>query len=128
MLHDLLRVDLSSFDPRRVPMTAGLRAQQEQSLPPEPEWVLEAVETGELVTTKKNGGFGQTVKAADLHKAYTEHCKRQGRRPMAYTPFGRWLGRVGLVGRLVTAARVKAWDVPDAATLEAMVRKAAGLR
>ncbi len=140
MLHELLKMDLSRFNPRRVPVTAGLRAQQLHSLAPEEQWMLNAVDTGELIRgvyslqhggsfAPQNGGFSQTVQAKDLHSAYLEYCKQQGhRRPQTSIALGMWLRKVGLKNRKVPPANVSGWDVPDAATLEAMVRKAAGLR
>jgi hypothetical protein len=48
MLHDLLTLDLSDFDPRDVPRTTELAAQVEQGRPPEIVWLDDLLEDGML--------------------------------------------------------------------------------
>ena len=49
MLHDLLRMDLGDFHPRKVPRTEALVEQQSRGLGPEDAWWCELLETGVLV-------------------------------------------------------------------------------
>ncbi len=48
MLHDLLELDPDGWHPRNIIRTEALREQQQRSLSPENEWVLELLETGIL--------------------------------------------------------------------------------
>jgi len=54
MLHDLLHADLGGWNPRSIVTSNAKRGQQEQSLPPEDEWLLHMLESGTLPSS----GYG----------------------------------------------------------------------
>jgi hypothetical protein len=134
MLHDLLAVDLSRFDPRAVPVTAALVQQQRLSADPITRWVMDGVVTQALIPgltqngkPVPGGGFGQTVPGSALYAAFLDWARTQGiRHPMSAVGFGRALTQLGMTrGSSNNGVR---WAVPDAATLLAAAERRAGIR
>jgi hypothetical protein len=54
MLHDLLRMDLGDWHPRRIPKTSGLLHQQARGLSPEDDWWVSLLEAGTLPASDRN--------------------------------------------------------------------------
>jgi hypothetical protein len=104
MLHDLMHYDLTRFNPRRPPATAGLQTQKKLSLPAAEAWWLETLQR-EYVFKSRLGmdeyfGQWQSQMASDLlFDAYAAQAKAHGdRHPMGREAFGRFMVRMGASG------------------------------
>ena len=82
MLHDLQHYDLTSFNPRRVPATAGLQTQRKLSLPTAEDWWAETF-TG--VTCSSRGSAWMSTSATGTNRwprkfcsMPTRHTRRRG--------------------------------------------------
>ncbi|MBG77475.1 MAG: hypothetical protein CL570_00380 [Alphaproteobacteria bacterium] len=86
MLHDLLKYDISAFDPRRVPQTPAMQEQKLESLDPIDLWLLERLEAGEWLLEQDNKATRSTPKdhwTGPLHKKdiqdeYYDTMRNQG--------------------------------------------------
>jgi hypothetical protein len=134
MLHALLHIDLTEFNPWSVPKTAALREQQLRSASTMVRWAADAARAGELVPSDPrpwlapalpNGGFNQQVHGPTLYRAYETWCRAMRERPEAHVVFGRWLSGCGVPGRRSNGA--SRYDVPDARTFIAAVLTKAGI-
>lgn len=101
MLHDLLDYDLTFFNHRAAPKTAGLQEQKKLSLPAAEDWWLETLHRG-YVHKSRHGleaYFSQWhdhMATEILFDAYTAHAKARGdRHPMGREAFGRFMVRMG---------------------------------
>lgn len=77
MLHDLLAMDLSTYDHRDVPATAGLAAQREHSLPPEFQWWHDVLTRGVIYQSQFGHesdleGWPDKVSTALLFASYAQ--------------------------------------------------------
>jgi hypothetical protein len=75
MLYDLQREDLSGFDPRQFPNTAGLEDQKVQSMDPAERWWFKKLEQGRL----SDGDYGWTTEVLreNLLADYRVWARRQ---------------------------------------------------
>ena len=101
MLFDLLRVDLSQFDRRQVPITNALIEQQERSADSIAQWIADSVYKGEIISQlpplQPGGGFGSNWSTKELYGSYQHWCISQGIRHVeTIVVFGRALGKMGL--------------------------------
>lgn len=117
MLHDLLQIDLVSFNPRAVPVTAALVRQQRLSADDITGWIMDALVNGALTTSAlvKNGGFGQAVPGTVLYAEYCSWTRTRGHRPKSSIDFGRALKKLGMVRS--KSNNPATWTVPDWHTL-----------
>jgi hypothetical protein len=127
MLHDLLKVDLTHFNPRNVPATSALVEQQRRSADDVTQWITDAVVNGKLVPDKNAGGFSQVLTSAELYSAYLSWSNMLGhRRPKTSREFGRALGETGLSRS--AGNNPPRWTIPDALSLLAAADRRAGIR
>jgi hypothetical protein len=134
MLHTLLRIDLSAFNPADVPRTAGLIEQQMLSANNKVQWALNQAFSGDLlpapngVAVSPNGGFGMQHAVGVLHDAYRTWVKAEGYGAVASKiDFGKWLKKCGFPqGAHHGAARTYA--IPDRVTFIVAVKQQAGIR
>jgi hypothetical protein len=112
MLHELLNRDLSHFDVRDVPQTAGLQEQKKRSLDCHHAWWVEVLQRGyvwEAVGTDEwFGEWHPKVATRLLYASYEQYAKAHGeRRPLSIEAFGRFLtDDLGYRGRRLTNAPV----------------------
>jgi hypothetical protein len=97
----LHKMDISSYDSRVIPLTDILREQKLSSMPPEHQFIKEALDTGRFVALNADAlGSPQydavfwpqlerfTPKVADLHSWYLDWCnKRKFNRPSGVPTF-----------------------------------------
>lgn len=101
MLHDLLAVDLASFNHRAVPSTAGLTEQKKLSLDPLHQWWLAVLERGYVMESRHEFDsvlrrWYRSVPTAILHDAYLAAARAAGdRRPVTRETLGRFLSGFG---------------------------------
>lgn len=84
MLYELLNMDISKFNVRKIPFTVGLREQMLQSLTPEVCWWYEELKKGELWMagskeppyTRSTIKEGINVGRDTLYQDFAEACKR----------------------------------------------------
>ncbi len=72
LLYKLRTMDLSSFDIRSLPKTAGLADQKRLSYTVEQDWWFAKLETGDLLT---DGGWSDEVISAVLKDDYVNHTR-----------------------------------------------------
>lgn len=90
MLHDLLKLDLKDWHPRRIPQTEALQQQKLRSLDPRYEWFENLLSDGALPTDKKSGNI---VLAGFLYNHARDTVPRL--RDISQTAFGRFLADMG---------------------------------
>lgn len=93
MLHDLLTYDLTGFNPRKAPETAGLQEQKKLSLKTEEGWWHDVLYRGSI-----SAGCEWQEKANTdiLFGDYIGWAKSQGERhPLTRETFGRFMVRMG---------------------------------
>jgi hypothetical protein len=132
MLYALMRLDITSFNPWRVPKTAALREQQRLSAPSPVRWLTGAVSSGELIPHDPRfgwaiptGGFGQEVHGPTLYRAYAAWCHSTREKPEDEIAFGKWLTACGIPGRRSNGATYR--TMPDAQTVATGVLREAGI-
>lgn len=76
LLHHMLTMDLSGFDPRDVPRTSALQEQKEHSLGPEEEWWYAKLRSGEL---REGQGWPEWIACSELLFDFTRHMQSWGR-------------------------------------------------
>jgi hypothetical protein len=113
MLHDLLALDLTTFNVRSVPTTEGLQRQRKLSLQTTEAWWLDCLERGYVFRSRYGleeqfGAWYPKISTELLFASYLEFAKARGeRRPLSReslgrffatltAPAGRW--RNGVVG------------------------------
>ena len=127
MLHDLLAMDLSRFDPRRVPTTGALIEQQWRSADDVIQWLAGTLIDGMIVPGAPNGGFGASHPTAQLYGIYLEWCRSQGfRRPKNNIAFGIALRKLGL--NRGAGNNPPTWSVPDQTTLRGAMKRVGGIK
>lgn len=129
MLFDLLRVDLSHFNPREVPVTDALIEQQDRSADSIGHWIEDCVHTGVIIPHEASigGGFNADWPVRELHGAYKIWCSGQGvTKVETAVVFGRALGKMGLTRRRTN--NPPTWTIPDPATLRAASDRRSGIR
>lgn len=72
LLHHLLSMDLSAFEPRNVPKTTALQEQKEHSLSPEEEWWHGKLQTGEI---QPGRGWPSWVPCEQLADDFAQHLQ-----------------------------------------------------
>jgi hypothetical protein len=81
MLYDLQNMDLSKFNVREVPYTAGLKEQMLHSLSPERRWWFEELQSGQIWTTSKRATVDSTQQPPNsiardvLQQRFAEACR-----------------------------------------------------
>ncbi len=95
MLHDLLALDLSTFNVRAVPTTEGLQRQRKLSLPTTEAWWLDCLERGYVFRSRLGleaefAVWHDKVTTELLHASYVEFAKVRGERRILSRE---WLGR-----------------------------------
>ena len=95
MLHDLQTHDLTTFDVRRVPVTAALQEQRERSLQGPTAWWLDVLQRGSL-GLPGHSDWAEEVRTEALYDSYKEFAKqRQERHPLPRNLFGKLMNRMG---------------------------------
>ncbi len=133
MLHDLLAYDLTFFNHRNAPKTAGLQEQKKLSLGTSEGWWMDVLHRGYVYKSKLGlddhfGQWHETVTTEMLFGSYAEYAKAKNERhPMAREAFGRFMismgattakHRNGVVGEHVTDVTVNKYgDTKRLATL-----------
>jgi hypothetical protein len=100
MLHELKHRDISNFNVRAVPTTAGLVEQRKLSLPVPEAWWMACLERGYVFQSKI--GLEETfsvwmdyVSTSLLFASYTEFARQRGeRRPMSREALGHFMRRM----------------------------------
>jgi len=101
MLHDLLAYDLSCFNVRAVPTTAGLQHQQKLSLPTTESWWQDCLARGYVFKSKLGleehfGEWAEAVSTEMLFSSYTEFAERRHERhPLSRETLGRFMRKMG---------------------------------
>lgn len=127
MLHDLLAVDLTRFNPREVPVTAALVQQQRKSAHSIARWIYDAVVEGAIIPGALNGGFNAEHPVATLRDAYHLWAERRRlRRPAGTVEIGRAFSAMQLPRRISHGTPL--WDIPDPTGLLAAAERWAGIR
>jgi len=107
----LQKFDLSTVDLRKVPETAGLRAQRERSLEPHDQFVLDML-GGLSVRGTALGDGAITLAKEAVYRAYTDHARAQGRTHLlGYDQFCKKFAKVtgATATRLSTKGRERAF-------------------
>ena len=97
MLHDLLAINLDTFNVRAVPVTEGLQRQKKLSLPTAEAWWLDCLERGYVFKSKLGlesyfGIWHEKVATELLFASYLEFAKGRGeRRILTREGLGRFL-------------------------------------
>jgi phage/plasmid-associated DNA primase len=104
MLYELRNLDLSQFNVRQVPQTAGLQEQKKRSLDTHFAWWVEVLQRGyvwEAVGTDEwFTEWYSTVATRLLYASYEQYGKAKGeRRLLSIETFGRFLATHGYRGR-----------------------------
>lgn len=101
MLNDLLSHDLTNYNPRRVPVTAGLQIQRKRSMPTAEDWWAETLMRGYVFKSQLGledyfGRWHELMATEVLFDAYATYAKARGeRRPMRREAFGKFMVRMG---------------------------------
>lgn len=101
MLHDLLVYDLTSFNHRAAPNTAGLQEQKKRSLPAADIWWLETLHRGYVCKSRLglDAHFFQwhaQMATELLFEAYVAHARLRGaHQDLSREAFGRFMIRIG---------------------------------
>jgi hypothetical protein len=101
MLHDLLAFDLSTFNVRAVPVTAGLQHQKKMSLPTAEAWWMDVLHRGYVFRSRHGleevfGVWHDEVTTDILFDSYFEFAtKAHERHPLAREAFGQFMVKVG---------------------------------
>jgi hypothetical protein len=101
MLRDLLDYDLTLYNPRRVPATAGLQRQKKLSLPTAEDWWAETLLRGYVFKSRLGldehfGHWHEQMATEVLFDAFMVHAKARGERhPLGREAFGRFMVRMG---------------------------------
>ena len=78
MLHDLMTIDLSDFEVRKVPQTKALAEQKIHSFGPVESWWFERLQEGRLLDYQKDWESG--VETPELHSAHAQAATVAGER------------------------------------------------
>jgi hypothetical protein len=101
MLHYLLSYNLDGYNPRRVPVTAGLQTQRKLSLPTGEHWWREILHRCYVFESRLGlesyfSCWHEVVSMALLYRSYNAHAKERGeRRPMAREELGKFMREMG---------------------------------
>jgi hypothetical protein len=101
MLYDLLRVKLTSFNVRRIPVTDGLQQQKKLSLGTNESWWFNVLYRGYVFRSKLglesfSGEWHEDVATELLYTSYSEFAERcHERHPLARESFGRFMVSFG---------------------------------
>jgi hypothetical protein len=101
LLHDLLNYDLTSFNVRAVPVTAGLQEQRKLSLGTTESWWLECLERGYVFKSSLGldeffSVWNSEISTELLHASYSAFAKsRNERHPLGREGLGKFLHAVG---------------------------------
>lgn len=90
MLHDLLKIELGDWHPRRIVRTEALRSQKERSLDPLHEWWEEILQNGRLPFILDS----DRIAAGDLMHIFQEMSPK-ARNQVSSTALGRFLRGMG---------------------------------
>lgn len=100
LMHDLANEDLSNFDPRRLPRTAGALSIKLKSAEPIVRWLFERLQSG-ANHDRVDGDYGGTrsqndewhlrVPTDDLYASYSAFCRSQQGRAAAPSEFSKTL-------------------------------------
>ena len=94
MLHDLLTMDLTGFNVRSVPVTAGLQEQKKLSLPTAEAWWLDVLLRGYV--GPREGAWREKATTGELFTDYGLFAdKRHDRHPLTREDFGKFMVRMG---------------------------------
>ena len=104
MLHDLLKRDLTGYNPRRVPVTEGLQDQRKLSLGTSEAWWLDCLHRGYVFRSKLGlehyfSEWHEEESTEVLFASYDAFARdRHERHPMAREAFGRFMLAMGCKG------------------------------
>lgn len=132
MLYDLLRLDLSMFDPYQVPRTQELRRQQLRGARSIIGWGADAITDGHFSRKSDPPGsgatelpFGAQHETKDLYESYAQWCRNLGKRPDSKIEFSRQLTKIGVPARPTNGKQIR--TLPDTRTFSGLIVKDAGL-
>ena len=112
MLHDLLAYDLSGFNVRAVPTTAGLQQQQKLSLPTTESWWQDCLARGYVFRSKLGlekyfGEWLEEISTELLFASYTEFAERRRERHLlSRETLGRFMRKMGAHPKRLSPAPV----------------------
>ncbi len=101
MLHEMLAMDLTTFNVRAVPTTEGLQRQRKLSLPTTEGWWLDCLERGYVFRSKLGleehlSAWHTPISTELLFASYTEFAKGRGeRRVLTREGLGRFFAGLG---------------------------------
>lgn len=105
MLHDLLAMDLTTFNVRAVPTTEGLQRQKKLSLPTTEAWWLDCLQRGYVYRSKLGleemfSLWHPTISTELLFASYIEFAKsRNERRILSREDLGRFFVSIGATAK-----------------------------
>jgi hypothetical protein len=126
----MLRRDLTSFNPRRVPITEGLQTQRKLSLGTTEAWWLDVLQPGYVFQSRLGleeyfGQWHETVTTELLFVSYGAFAKERGeRRPRTREDLGRFLKGIGARPARLREAMVGE-HITDVSGMYGSTRKAA---
>jgi hypothetical protein len=114
LLDYLLCYDLTGFDARTPPDTAGLREQKLQSLDPATRWVLHRLEVGGMddITWKSEVSAPRMVDNYCTHQNLTPHERRRAETQLGTTLSKIFVGVRNSRKRLPSSGREKVYQLP----------------
>ncbi len=130
MLHDLLRRDLTLFNPRGVPLTEGLQTQRKLSLNHTDAWWLDVLHKGYVFQSRLElevhfSQWHETVTTELLFASYTAFVEKRGeRRPLTREDLGRFLKGTG-ARQVRLRDAVVGEHITDVSSMYGTTRKAA---
>jgi hypothetical protein len=101
MLHDLLALDLTTFNVRNVPQTVGLGNQRKLSLPVPEAWWRDCLERGYVFKSKLGledvfGDWLEVLSTELLFASYTDFAdRRRERHPLTGESLGKFMRKMG---------------------------------
>lgn len=93
LLHKLLTLDLSGYDPREIPHTAAKETQYLNSLSPHEHWWFDCLYAGNIEGDEK--GWPKSIARDDLYAHYLKMVAERWRKghPLSRAQFGRAMNR-----------------------------------
>ncbi len=112
MLHDLMQINLTTFNVRRVPTTDGLQQQKKLSLPTDKAWWLDVLHRGYVFRSRLGlehffGRWEEEATTELLYASYTEFAERhRERHPLSRERFGCFMVSLGTKPKRLSSAAI----------------------